>query len=102
MISLNEDFELSWFTPSTAEWQKMGVDHYQFSVVDRTAPSSAVIDEALQIIHKHQLRKDSVYVHCKSGKGRSVTTVACYLTKVQYCVVQNVMSMVKISWQIIA
>ena len=80
----------------------MGVDHYQFSVVDRTAPSSVVIDEALQIIHKHQLRKDSVYVHCKSGKGRSVTTVACYLTKVQCCVAQNVMLMVKISWQIIA
>ena len=82
MISLNEDFELRWFTPSTVEWQKLGVDRYQFSVVDRAPPSFAVIDEALQVINKYQSRKESVYVHCKSGKGRSVTIVACHLIKV--------------------
>ena len=82
VISLNEPFELQWFTPSTSEWQKLGVDHYHFPVIDRMAPLPAVIDGALQVIHKHQLRKESVYVHCKSGKGRSVTVVACYLTKV--------------------
>ena len=27
-------------------------------------------------------RKHSVYVHCKAGKGRSATVVACYLLKV--------------------
>ena len=83
MLSFNEQFELQWFTPSMVEWQKLGVDHYHFSVVDRMAPSSAMVDEALQVIRKHQLRKESVYIHCKSGKGRSVTMVACYLIKVR-------------------
>ena len=73
--------------PSTAEWQKLGVDHYHFSVIDGTAPPLDVIGEATQVINKHQLRKESVYVHCKSGKGRSVTMVACYLTKVWYQIV---------------
>ena len=27
-------------------------------------------------------KKHSIYVHCKAGKGRSATLVACYLLKV--------------------
>ena len=33
-------------------------------------------------------RGESVYVHCKAGKGRSATAVVCYLIKVGCSVVQ--------------
>lgn len=82
VISINEDFELRWFTPSTSEWQKLGVCHYQFSVVDGVSPSLDVIHEALQTIQHYTQRNESIYVHCKSGQGRSATVVASYLVKV--------------------
>ena len=82
MISINEDFELQWFTPSTVEWQQLRVHQYQFPVVDRAAPSLDMIDEALQVIQRHAQRKETVYIHCKSGQGRSATIVASYLIKV--------------------
>ena len=85
VISFNEDFELQWFTPSSKEWQKLGVDHYHFRVIDRVTPSLDVIDEALEVINRHRQRKESVYVHCKSGKGRSVTVVGCYMMKLKVC-----------------
>ena len=82
MISITEDFELQWFTPSAAEWQKLGVRHYHLSVIDGMSPSLDVIREALQIIQRHAQRNESVYIHCKSGQGRSATIVASYLIKV--------------------
>ena len=82
VISINEGFELQWFTPSTAEWQKLGVCQYHFPVVDRDAPSLDMINKVLQIIQCHAQRNESIYIHCKSGQGRSATIVASYLIKV--------------------
>lgn len=82
VISINEDFELQWFTPSVVEWQKLGVRHYHFSVVDRASPSLDVIHKTLQVIQHHGQRNEGVYIHCKSGQGRSATIVAGYLIKV--------------------
>lgn len=82
MVSINEDFELQWFTPNAMEWQKLGVYQYRFSVVDRASPSLDVIHEALQVIQYHAQRKESVYIHCKSGRGRSATIVASHIIKV--------------------
>lgn len=82
MLSINEDFELQWFSPSMTDWQKLGVHHYHFSVVDGESPSMDVICEALQVIQCHAQRNETVYIHCKSGQGRSATVVASYLIKV--------------------
>ena len=82
VLSINEDYELQWFTPSSKEWQKLGVDHYQFSVVDRAPPSLEVINNAVEVIQRYSQRNECVYIHCKSGRGRSATIVAGYVIKV--------------------
>lgn len=41
------------------------------------------IEDILNIIHKHILNKESVFVHCYMGKSRSVTIILAYLIKHQ-------------------
>lgn len=34
------------------------------------------------MIEERKSRKESVYIHCKAGRGRSAVVTACYLVKV--------------------
>ena len=70
------------FMPSQ-EWFRLGVQHKHVIVTDRTAPEVGSIEECVRMIEDLSSRKHSVYVHCKAGKGRSATVVACYLLKVR-------------------
>ena len=36
----------------------------------------------MEFIEEMNVNENSVYVHCKAGRGRSTTLVACYLIKV--------------------
>ena len=45
-------------------------------------PTQTDIDKAVGFILGHRLKNNSVYVHCKAGRTRSATVVACYLVKV--------------------
>jgi atypical dual specificity phosphatase len=81
VISVNEPFELQYFTNSSQEWFRLGVQHKHVIVTDRTAPEVGSIEECVRMIEDLSSRKHSVYVHCKAGKGRSATVVACYLLK---------------------
>ena len=55
----------------------------QLETVDfNNAPSPEKIEEGLKFIEKIKQEGHSVYVHCKAGRGRSATLVACYLMKV--------------------
>ena len=58
------------------------MQHKHVIVTDRTAPEVGSIEECVRMIEDLSSRKHSVYVHCKAGKGRSATVVACYLLKV--------------------
>lgn len=49
---------------------------------DFTPPTQKHITDGLFVIDRERLNKSSVYVHCKAGKGRSATVVACYVMKV--------------------
>ncbi|XP_076438554.1 phosphatidylglycerophosphatase and protein-tyrosine phosphatase 1-like, partial [Babylonia areolata] len=80
VVSLTQDFETRDLTPSEQEWREMGVEQLQVSTVDFTGtPSQDKIRLAVDFIMKHRERNQSVYVHCKAGRTRSVTVVACYL-----------------------
>ena len=64
------------------DWFRAGVQHLHLTSVDRHPPLQADIDRGVTMIEAHSARKESIYVHCKAGKGRSATLVACYLVKV--------------------
>ncbi|KAL8600296.1 hypothetical protein ACOMHN_060914 [Nucella lapillus] len=80
VVSLTQDFETKDLTPTEEEWREMGVEQLKLSTVDFTGtPSQDKIRLAVAFIMRHRHANHSVYVHCKAGRTRSVTVVACYL-----------------------
>jgi len=59
------------------------VQRFWFSAVDFSPPSLEDLDTGVQVIQDFKRRGESVYVHCKAGRGRSATMAACYLIKVR-------------------
>lgn len=55
--------------------------YFHIPTIDFTCPSVASIDLGVSIIKKYIEEKKGVYVHCKAGRGRSVTIVYCWLVK---------------------
>ncbi len=47
--------------------------------LDFTPPTLADIERAVGYIQAHVEAKETVYVHCKAGRGRSATVVLCWL-----------------------
>ena len=65
------------------EWKDLGVEQLKLQTVDYIGtPTQENISKAVDFIMKYRRRKESVYVHCKAGRTRSTTIVACYLIHV--------------------
>ena len=65
------------------EWQQAGIEQLRLDTEDFVAsPSLSKIQLGVEFIENHANRCESVYVHCKAGRTRSTTLVACYLIKV--------------------
>ncbi|OQR75224.1 protein-tyrosine phosphatase mitochondrial 1 protein-like [Tropilaelaps mercedesae] len=82
VISMNEDFELKWFTPGVDGWHKLGVSFLQLPTQDIfAAPENAKLREGVDFINqmRRMVPNGSIYVHCKAGRTRSATLVGCYL-----------------------
>lgn len=84
VVTLNEDWELEDFCNTQEDWQKVGVRQLKIPTVDFTAsPSQDDIRRAVEFMEHYCNNKlGSVYVHCKAGRTRSTTVVACYLVKI--------------------
>lgn len=96
VVSLTQDFETKDFTPSEQEWKEMGVEQLQVSTVDFTGtPSQDKIRLAVDFIMRHRKQNHSVYVHCKAGRTRSVTIVACYLIQANQWTPEEAVDFVK-------
>lgn len=80
VVSMNEDYELRFWTPSAQEWATHGVKFLQLSTTDIfEAPSQEKLNLGVKFIAEFASQKTTVYVHCKAGRTRSATLVGCYL-----------------------
>jgi atypical dual specificity phosphatase len=83
VLTLNKAYELQptyLNTPvSTEGWVSKGVDQMIFPVEDFNRPTPEQFDEACVFLDKHMAQQNTVYVHCKAGRGRSCAVVCCYL-----------------------
>lgn len=82
VVSMNEDYELRWLANAKKEWEAVGVQFLQLSTTDIfEAPSQDKLQHGVKFIHAVEASSPSgaVYVHCKAGRTRSATLVACYL-----------------------
>lgn len=80
---MNHDYELRPFSPNTDEWKRLGVEFAQFPTKDYVeVPSLANLHKGVELIERFADSAASVYIHCKAGRTRSATLVACYLLKV--------------------
>lgn len=86
---MNENFELKPFSPTADEWKSLGVEFKQLATPDFVgAPSLDQIRDGMSHIERCRNEGQTVYIHCKAGRTRSATLVACYLVKVSisvYC-----------------
>ncbi|XP_071567717.1 phosphatidylglycerophosphatase and protein-tyrosine phosphatase 1 isoform X3 [Temnothorax nylanderi] len=96
VVSMNEDYELSLLSNTEKEWRRYNVEFLQLSTTDIfQAPSQEKLEEGVNFINKFRNvsskklshtgivdgrdQSGTVYVHCKAGRTRSATLVACYL-----------------------
>ncbi len=66
---------------SSDQWKRVGIKHYILSSPDFIPPGFDVLDEGARLIDQHVANNERVYVHCKSGVGRSASVVLAYFLK---------------------
>jgi len=80
VVSMNEDYELMLISHQTSGWDRMGVQFLQLPTVDIFhAPNQNKLEDGVKFINEIIPSGNSVYIHCKAGRTRSATLVACYL-----------------------
>jgi atypical dual specificity phosphatase len=81
VVSMNEDYELQLFGLQEDGWRGLGVQRFlQLETTDIfSAPSQAKLASGVRFMQEIVAEESSVYVHCKAGRTRSATLVACYL-----------------------
>ena len=61
------------------EYESSGIHQMRFPTLDFTPPTLETVQQAVELIQSHVNRGETVYVHCKAGRGRSATVVLCWL-----------------------
>ncbi|XP_064651463.1 phosphatidylglycerophosphatase and protein-tyrosine phosphatase 1-like isoform X2 [Lineus longissimus] len=81
VITMNEDYETRYFVNTAEEWEKFGVRQLRLDTMDMiAAPSQENLTLGVRFINEiKKTTGGSVYVHCKAGRTRSATVVACYI-----------------------
>jgi len=85
IISMNENYELWLFSHDKKGWAKHGIQFLQLPTRDIfEAPCQLKLRQGVEFINEICAPGKgnpgaTVYVHCKAGRTRSATLVACYL-----------------------
>jgi atypical dual specificity phosphatase len=81
VLTMNEDHELV-YSISKPQWKELNVSYMQMAIADFVGvPNLEQIKQCMEFIDTHKKKNECVYVHCKAGRYRSATIVACYLIK---------------------
>jgi len=78
----------------TSTYNQYSIKQLHIGITDFTSPTSQQIDQAIAFIEKYVDRGESVYLHCKAGKGRSTTIAVCYLMKAHNISAQQALKMI--------
>lgn len=62
-----------------AEYERVGIVQLHLPTIDFTPPSLEDVEKGVEFIRQYAERGSTVYVHCKAGRARSATIVACWL-----------------------
>ncbi|MDB2687004.1 dual specificity protein phosphatase family protein [Mariniblastus sp.] len=63
------------------QYRQLTIEQLRVPTVDFTEPTIEGIRQAIEFIDRNRNASDGIYVHCKSGRGRSATVVLCWLIK---------------------
>jgi len=78
IVSMNESYELTLFSHDKKGWNQHGIEFLQLPTRDIfETPCQRKLKEGVDFIER--TKEGTVYVHCKAGRTRSATLVACYL-----------------------
>jgi len=61
------------------EYERVGIVQLHLPTIDFTPPSLEDVEKGVEFIRQHAATGSTVYVHCKAGRARSATIVACWL-----------------------
>ena len=62
-------------------YQHYGIDQFRIPTIDFTHPSFEDVVRAVEYVDRHVANGDTVYIHCKAGRGRSATVAICWMMK---------------------
>jgi atypical dual specificity phosphatase len=62
-----------------AQYKAAGIEQLYIPTVDYIPPTLENIEKAVAFIDRAIGEGKKVFIHCKAGRGRSATVVACYL-----------------------
>lgn len=84
VLSIVEPFELECQTlmgkpVSAADWAALGIQQVVLPSQDFFPPSFETLDKGAKLLDRYLSEGHRVYVHCKSGRGRSASVVAAYM-----------------------
>lgn len=103
VLTLLEPFEINskgWFSSPVkpAEWNHNGISHKHIHALDFLPLTQQQIIDGVTFLKEQIKNNKKIYVHCKAGRGRSVTVVVCYLLQRDldsYSTFEDVMKFIK-------
>lgn len=63
------------------QYERFGIQQLRVPTTDFTHPTLESLEQATAFIEEHTSQGNRVYVHCKAGRARSATVVACWLIR---------------------
>lgn len=61
------------------QYEKHSIEQLHIPTIDFTPPSLEDVKKGVQFVSRHVEQGNTVYIHCKAGRGRSATVAICWL-----------------------